>query len=76
MGVGQTVGLTDDPNGGRLSDPCAGGTWTGTKLPRKSGIVAATSAFDTGFAFGYFQRQHVGATSWFLMAALDFNPFA
>lgn len=76
VGAGQTVGLTDDPNGGRLSDPAAGGTWTGTVLPKKSGIVAATSAFDTGFAFGYFQRQHVGATSWFLMAALDFNPFA
>jgi hypothetical protein len=31
--------------------------------------------FDTGFAFGYFQRQHVGATAWFLMAAQNFNPY-
>ncbi|GAA0801405.1 hypothetical protein [Spirilliplanes yamanashiensis] len=76
VGGGQTVGLTDDPDGGKLSNPGEGGTWTGTVLPKKAGIVAATSAFDTGFAFGYFQRQHVGATSWFIMAALDFNPYA
>jgi hypothetical protein len=75
VGGGQTVGLTSDPDAGRLSDPGAGGTWTGTPLPARSGIVAATSAFDTGFGFGYFQRQHVGATSWFLMAAQNFNPY-
>jgi hypothetical protein len=75
VGAGQTVGRTADPDGGRLSDPAAGGTWTGTPLPARSGIVAATSAFDTGFAFGYFQRQHVGATAWFLMAAQNFNPY-
>jgi hypothetical protein len=45
-------------------------------LPPRSGIVAATSAFDTGFGFGYFQRQHVGATSWFLMGAQGINPYA
>ena len=71
VGAGQTVGLTTDPQDGRLSE----GNWTGTALPDKSGIVAATSAFDTGFAFSYFQRQHVGATSWFLMAAQNFNPY-
>ncbi len=76
VGAGQTVGRTADPDGGKLSDPAAGGTWTGTPLPARSGIVAATSAFDTGFAFGYFQRQHVGATAWFLMAAQNFNPYA
>jgi hypothetical protein len=75
VGAGQTVGLTADPQGGRLSDPGAGGSWTGTPLPDRSGIVAASSAFDTGFAFGYFQRQHVGATAWFLMAAQNFNPY-
>jgi len=74
-GVGQTVGLTADPNAGRLSDPGAGGTWTGTVLPERSGVVAASSAFDTGFGFGYFQRQHVGATSWFVMAGQSFNPY-
>lgn len=75
VGAGQTVGLTSDPNDGRLSNPGAGGTWTGKSLPAAGGIVAATSAFDTGFAFGYFQRQHVGATAWHIMAALEFNPY-
>jgi hypothetical protein len=75
IGAGQTVGLTADPDGGKLSDPGAGGTWTGTALPARSGVVAASSAFDTGFGFGYFQRQHVGATAWFLMAAQNFNPY-
>ena len=75
LGAGQTVGLTSDPNGGRLSDPGAGGTWTGSVLPAAGGIVAASSAFDTGFGYGYFQRQHVGATAWFLIAANSFNPF-
>jgi hypothetical protein len=75
IGAGQTVGRTSDPAGGRLSNPGEGGTWIGTPLPARSGIVAATSAFDTGFAFGYFQRQHVGATAWFLMAAQNFNPY-
>jgi hypothetical protein len=75
VGAGQTVGLTADQQDGRLSDPGGGGTWTGTALPDRSGIVAASSSFDTGFAFGYFQRQHVGATAWFLMAAQNFNPY-
>jgi hypothetical protein len=75
LGAGQTVGLTADAVDGRLSNPGEGGTWTGTPLPARSGIVAATSALDTGFDFGYFPRQHVGATSWFLMAGQNFNPF-
>ncbi|WP_162795834.1 hypothetical protein [Nonomuraea lactucae] len=75
LGAGQTVGLTSDPDGGRLSNPGEGGTWTGSPLPARSGVVAASSAFDTGFGFGYFQRQHVGATSWYVMAALGVNPY-
>lgn len=75
LGAGQTVGLTADPDGGRLSNPGEGGTWTGTALPARAGIVAATTAFDTGFGFGYFQRQHVGATSWFIIASLAVNPY-
>jgi hypothetical protein len=75
VGAGQTVGRTVDPAGGRLSNPAEGGTWTGAPLSARSGIVAASSALDTGFAFSYFQRQHVGATSWFLMAAQNFNPY-
>jgi hypothetical protein len=71
---GQTVGLTARANGA-LSDPGEGGTWTGVALPPRSGIVAASSGFDTGYGFGYFQCQHVGATSWFLLAALGVNPF-
>lgn len=38
------------------------------------GLVAATSLIDSGFGFGYFQVQHVGATAWYVMAALDHNP--
>ncbi len=38
------------------------------------GLVAATSLIDTGFGFGYFQVQHVGATAWYVMAALRHNP--
>jgi hypothetical protein len=72
LGAGQTVGLTSDPNGGQLNP---GGTITGSPLPASSGIVAASSAFDTGFGFGYFQNQHIGATSWFLFGALNFNPY-
>ena len=75
VGAGQTVGLTADPAGGRLSNPGEGGTWTGMALPERSGVVAASSAFDTGFAFSYFQRQHVGATAWFVMAGQGFNPY-
>lgn len=75
LGAGQTVGLTADEDNGKLSNPGEGGTWTGKPLPARAGIVAATSAFDTGFAFGYFTRQHVGATSWFVMAGQNFNPY-
>jgi len=38
------------------------------------GVVAASSLLDTGFGFGYFQVQHVGATSWFLLASNRANP--
>ncbi len=48
----------------------------GTTLPALSGLVAASSLLDTGFGFGYFQVQHVGATSWYLLGALAGNPYA
>jgi len=38
------------------------------------GLVAATSLIDSGFGFGYFQVQHVGATAWYVLAALSHNP--
>ena len=38
------------------------------------GVVAASSPLDTGFGFDYSQNLHVGATSWFLLAAMRSNP--
>ncbi|WP_237770225.1 hypothetical protein [Ornithinimicrobium sp. CNJ-824] len=38
------------------------------------GVVAASSLIDSGFGFGYFQVQHVGATAWYVMAELGVNP--
>lgn len=38
------------------------------------GVVAASSLLDSGFGFGYFQVQHVGATAWFLFGATRTNP--
>ncbi|MGH8889303.1 MAG: hypothetical protein ACRDV3_06010 [Acidothermaceae bacterium] len=70
----QTVGLTSRADGA-LCGEGHGGVVTGTALPPRSGIVAASSDLDTGFGFGYFTNQHVGATSWFLLAALAVNPF-
>ena len=46
----------------------------GTALPERSGVVAASSLLDTGFGFGYFQVQHVGATAWFVMGSRSTNP--
>jgi len=42
--------------------------------PVTGGVVAASSLLDTGFGFGYFQVQHVGATSWYVFAATGTNP--
>jgi hypothetical protein len=39
------------------------------------GVVAASSPMDTGFGFGYFPNLHIGATSWFVMASLNANPY-
>ncbi|SEQ03252.1 hypothetical protein [Microlunatus flavus] len=39
------------------------------------GVVAASSPLDTGFGFDYSQDLHVGATSWYLFAAMRSNPF-
>ncbi len=47
----------------------------GAVLPAASGVVAASSLIDSGFGFGYFQVQHVGATSWYVMGALGTNPY-
>jgi hypothetical protein len=50
------------------------GQHVGGRALGMGGLVAATSLIDTGFGFGYFQVQHVGATSWYVMAALRHNP--
>jgi hypothetical protein len=47
----------------------------GVELAADGGVVAASSLLDSGFGFGYFQVQHVGATSWYLLAAAGANPF-
>ncbi|WP_402461982.1 Tat pathway signal sequence domain protein [Isoptericola aurantiacus] len=52
----------------------AGQTVGGRALPARAGVVAASSLLDSGFGFGYFQVQHTGATSWYLMAAAGVNP--
>lgn len=52
-----------------------GQTVGGRPLPPSSGLVAATSPIDTGFGFGYFPSQHVGATAWYVMAVEGANPF-
>ncbi len=41
----------------------------------EGGIVAASSPMDTGFGFGYFPNLHIGATSWFVMASRNANPY-
>lgn len=46
----------------------------GRPLQEGGGVVAASSLLDSGFGFGYFRVQHVGATSWYLMAAARTNP--
>ena len=43
-------------------------------LAEGGGLVAASSLIDSGFGFGYFRAQHVGATAWYLMAAARSNP--
>lgn len=60
LGFGTTPGTPQHVGGQPLAD---GG-----------GVVAASSLIDSGFGFGYFRVQHVGATSWYLMAAARSNP--
>lgn len=47
----------------------------GKALPAGYGVVAASSPFDTGFGFDYFNSLHIGATAWYLMAAQGINPY-
>ncbi|HWE61056.1 MAG TPA: Tat pathway signal sequence domain protein [Chloroflexota bacterium] len=47
----------------------------GKALPNGYGVVSASSPLDTGFGFDYFPNLHIGATSWYLMAAQEINPY-
>lgn len=51
-----------------------GGNQTVGGTPVHGGVVAASSLLDTGFGFGYFQVQHVGASGWAVLAANGTNP--
>ena len=51
-----------------------GQTVGGRALPERSGVVSASSPLDTGFGFGYYPYRHLGATAWYLMAAVRANP--
>lgn len=53
----------------------AGKTVNGKAIPQGLGLVAATNTLDTGFGYTYGPSLHIGATGWFLLAALAANPF-
>lgn len=50
-------------------------TVNGVTIPVGQGLVASTSVMDTGFGFTYGPSLHIGATGWYLIAALRGNPF-
>jgi hypothetical protein len=52
-----------------------GKTVGGKAIPQGLGLVAATSVLDTGFGYTYGPSLHIGATGWFLIAAVAGNPF-
>ena len=53
----------------------AGQTVNGVTIPVGEGLLASTSVMDTGFGFTYGPSKHIGATGWYLIAALGGNPF-
>ncbi len=53
----------------------AGQTAGGRAIPVGLGLVAASSVLDTGFGYTYGPSLHIGATGWYLLAALIANPF-
>lgn len=53
----------------------AGQTVNGQAIPLGEGVLASTSVMDTGFGFTYGPSKHIGATGWYLIAALGGNPF-
>jgi hypothetical protein len=53
----------------------AGQTVNSKPIPQGDGLLASTSLMDTGFGFTYGPSLHIGATGWYLLAALGGNPF-
>jgi hypothetical protein len=53
----------------------AGQTVNGVTIPVGEGLLASTSVMDTGFGYTYGPSLHIGATGWYLIAALGGNPF-
>ena len=51
-----------------------GQTVNGIAIPDGTGVTA-TSGVLNGFGFSYFPVLHVGATSWYLIAARGGNPY-
>ena len=47
----------------------------GIAIPDGMGVVATSGVLNSGFGFSYFPVLHVGATSWYLIAALVGNPY-
>jgi hypothetical protein len=52
-----------------------GQTVNGKVIPLGEGLLASTSVMDTGFGYTYGPSLHIGATGWYLIAALGGNPF-
>jgi len=50
-------------------------TVNGVTIPLGEGLLASTSLMDTGFGYTYGPSKHIGATGWYLIAALGGNPF-
>jgi hypothetical protein len=53
----------------------AGQTVNSKTIPQGDGLMASTSLMDTGFGYTYGPSLHIGATAWYLLAALGGNPF-
>ena len=50
-------------------------TVNGLAIPEASGVVAASSVLNTGTGFSYYPNVHLGASSWYLIAAAAANPY-
>ncbi len=53
----------------------SGQTVNRAAIPLGEGVVASSSVMDTGFGYTYGPSLHIGATGWYLIAALGANPF-